>query len=368
MSKKITNILCAVCFSAFLLGFGAACVFGAPVEILVSERRKAAQFPELSAQSVADKSFFDGLEKYFADKFPERDGFRAIKAAVELGVFGKKDSSGVYFADGHISELDKKLSESSVEKAAEKLNSVYSRYLENADCRVYYSVIPDKNYYLAAENGYPSADYERLVSVFTSNVKNMEYIDIFDCLNADSYYKTDTHWRQEALGEVVDTLAEKMNFKADGISGYSARELSDFKGIYASRFPLASMSDRLVCLSSPVTDCAAVYNLETDKKSIGVYDEEKLKGYDKYDVFLSGASALITVENPLASNGRELVIFRDSFGSSLAPLLLGGYQKITLVDLRYISSQLVGDYVDFNGADVLFIYNTQILNQSAVLK
>ena len=57
MSKKITNILCAVCFSAFLLGFGAACVFGAPVEILVSERRKAAQFPELSAQSVT------GLER-----------------------------------------------------------------------------------------------------------------------------------------------------------------------------------------------------------------------------------------------------------------------------------------------------------------
>lgn len=368
MSKKTASILCAMCFSLFILGFGAACVFGAPVDILVSERRRAAKFPELSAQSVADKSFFDGLEKYFADKFPGRDGFRAIKAAVELGVFGKKDSSGIYFADGHISELDKTLSEPSVKKAAEKLNSVYSQHLENADCSVYYSVIPDKNFYLAAENGYPSINYEKLVSLFTSNVKNMDYIDIFDCLNADSYYKTDTHWRQEALGAVVDRLAEEMNFSGKQILSYESREVADFKGIYASRFPLAAMSDKLICLKSLATDSALVYNLEEDKITVGVYNEDKLKGYDKYDVFLSGACALLTVENPLDSNGRELVIFRDSFGSSLAPLLLCGYQKITLIDLRYISSQIIGEYVDFNGCDVLFIYNTQILNQSAVLK
>ena len=89
---------------------------------------------------------------------------------------------------------------------------------------------------------------------------------------------------------------------------------------------------------------------------------------DGYDTFLSGAQALLTVENPLAGTDRRLILFRDSFGSSLAPLLLDSYREITLVDLRYLSSSLLGDYVDFDGADVLFLYSTSILNSAMLLK
>ena len=39
--------------------------------------------------------------------------------------------------------------------------------------------------------------------------------------------------------------------------------------------------------------------------------------------------SLLTVDNPNARTDRELVIFRDSFGSSLAPLLLEGYSRVT---------------------------------------
>ena len=56
------------------------------------------------------------------------------------------------------------------------------------------------------------------------------------------------------------------------------------------------------------------------------------------------------------------------FGSSMAPLLVSDYSKVTLVDTRYIAPKLVGNFVDFEGADVLFLYSTLILNQSAALK
>ena len=89
---------------------------------------------------------------------------------------------------------------------------------------------------------------------------------------------------------------------------------------------------------------------------------------DAYDVFLSGAAALLTVENPLAQTERELILFRDSFGSSLAPLLLSGYRRVTLVDLRYIASSELEKYIDFDDQDVLFLYSTQILNSGAMLR
>jgi hypothetical protein len=80
-------------------------------------------------------------------------------------------------------------------------------------------------------------------------------------------------------------------------------------------------------------------------------------------VFLHGPKSIITIENPESANPKELVIFRDSFGSSIAPLLAGAYSKITLIDIRYVSSLNLGRFIEFSrGCDVLFMYNTGTLN------
>ncbi len=368
MGKKILNIACTVCFSAFIIVLGASFFFREPISVLVSERRKAAQFPEFSFESVMDKSFFDGFESYLTDQFPKRDDFRAVKAAIELKLLGQKDNNGIFLADGHISEIQPTLSESSVENTAKKINSIYEKYLADKNTKVYYSVIPDKNYFLAQQNGYPSLDYEKMIEIFTGSVKNMKYINIFDCLELNNYYRTDTHWRQETLEPVVEKLSAEMGFAAALFSEYKTERLSDFDGVYASRLAFGAETDSLVCLRSKTTEQALVYNMETQEKSVGVYNIGKLSGNDKYDVFLSGATAVISAENPLAKEKKELIIFRDSFGSSLAPLMLSGYSKITLVDIRYISSQILGEYINFENCDVLFLYNTQVLNQSNMLK
>lgn len=360
------NKICIIVFSAFLLVFGAVCLIKEPVDVLVSERRKAAEFPTFSAKTVADKTFFNGLEDYLADNFPLRDKFREIKAVIQMKVFAQKDNGGVYLANGHISQLDSVLNESSVKKTAEKINFIKEKYLDEKNNKIYAAIIPDKNRYLAAENGYPSLDYEKTVEIFKENLDSVEYIDIFDCLDADCYYKTDTHWRQEKLDGVVERLGEKMNFSSQ--SNYTRTELSEFEGVYASRLAFGYEADKIIVLSNESTDLACVNNIEKGEKSVGVYNKAKLGGYDKYDVFLSGATALMTVQNPLAEKERKLILFRDSFASSLAPLLLSEYSQITLVDIRYISSDILGDYVDFENSDVLFIYNTQILNQSSILK
>ena len=76
----------------------------------------------------------------------------------------------------------------------------------------------------------------------------------------------------------------------------------------------------------------------------------------------------MTIDNSNAGSEKELVVFRDSFGSSLAPLLAEGYKKITLVDIRYIQPGVLKSYIDFSGQDVLFIYSTMVLNNSETLK
>lgn len=366
--KKFRNIFGIAFFVIFIFAISASFIIREPISVLVSERRKAAQFPDFSVEKVIDKSFFDGVEDYLTDQFPLRDKFREIKAFIQLKIFNQKDNNGNYYVDGHISEIDEKLNESSVENAAKKINAIYDKYLKDKNNRVFYSIIPDKNYFLAEKNGYPSYDYQKMTDIMKNNVQSMEYIDIFDCLTIDDYYKTDSHWKQENLSAVVERLGEKMGFDALDMSKYTPENFGEFNGVYASRLALEFEPDELICMRNDATDSAVVYNFETQKQHTGVYDLNKFKGNDKYDVFFSGAVPIITAENPLNTDGKELVIFRDSFGSSLAPLLLGSYGKITLIDTRYISSQILGEFVGFENCDVLFIYNTQLINQSSMLK
>ena len=85
-------------------------------------------------------------------------------------------------------------------------------------------------------------------------------------------------------------------------------------------------------------------------------------------MFLAGPTPVTYLENPNATTNKHLIIFRDSFASSLAPLLLEGYAKITLVDLRYMDSSLIPQYVDFAGADVLFLFSARVVNNSMLLR
>ena len=101
-----------------------------------------------------------------------------------------------------------------------------------------------------------------------------------------------------------------------------------------------------------------------------MYTEENIdkERTDAYDVYLDGPESMITIENPNATSKKHLILIRDSFGSSLAPLLVDSYAKITVLDLRYLKFTMfpaVG--IDFTQADVLFLFSTSTLNNAKTL-
>lgn len=49
-------------------------------------------------------------------------------------------------------------------------------------------------------------------------------------------------------------------------------------------------------------------------------------------------------------------------------LLAEDYAKITLVDIRYLPVERIGNYIDFKDQNVLFLYSTSVLNHSETLK
>ena len=82
-------------------------------------------------------------------------------------------------------------------------------------------------------------------------------------------------------------------------------------------------------------------------------------------MFLGGTKALLRIDNPDAQTDLELIVFRDSFGSSMVPLLVQGYKSVYVVDIRYVSPDAVEYYIETEGKDTLFLYSALILNQKA---
>ena len=228
------------------------------------------------------------------------------------------------------------------------------------DNKIYFSIIPDKNYYVS--NGNLKLDYNKLQDMMKSNLTNLNYINIFDKLTLDNYYKTDTHWKEEDLFNVANTIANQMNFDITNNNNV-VNTITTFKGSYAGRLSVTKDIDTIKTISNPSTLNSSVYNYET-KKYTKIYDYDKLKSLDKYDIYLSGASSIIDIVNPTSNSNKELIVFRDSYGSSLVPLLIDGYRKITVIDIRYVSSRILNNYIKFDNQDVLFMYSILTINNS----
>lgn len=367
MSDRRKNITVAIAFIVYFSIFTLLLIFHKPNEISQSERRRLAQLPELSMENIVSLKYMDEFDKYTLDQFPFRDTFRQMKAVTQFSVFHKKDNNGIYIVDNTVSKIEYPLKESSVINAANKFKDLYDTYLSGKDVSVYYSIIPDKNYFIANSNGYPSMDYERLVSLMKKNLDSMKYIDIFDCLSIEDYYSTDTHWRQEKLNKVVEQLSKELGVFEKLTGKYKVNKVNSFYGVYYGQAALPMEADDIYYLTNDVTNSCKVYNYETNKYS-DIYDLEKMKGNDSYELFLSGAVPLLAIENPNAETNKELVIFRDSFASSITPLLVEAYSKITLIDIRYIKSDYLENFITFDNQDVLFLYSTLVINNSTMLK
>ena len=330
-----------------------------------SERRPLAQFPEVSVQNVLSGQFMEDFASYAVDQFPLRDAFRQLKALTAQNLLGQTDNNGIYIEDGSAVKMEYPLNESSLNHALDRFQQLYDLYLTNSG-NIIFSVVPDKGYYLSQESGHLAMDYQVLFDTVEQRLPWATHVDLTQHLSADSYYRTDTHWRQEALLPVVQHLAAALGSQSAAQTQLQTAD-TDFYGVYFGQAALPMDPDALQYLTWDGWESCTVYHHDNGQTT-PIYDLDKAAGKDPYDLFLSGGMAVQTITNPQGEAGKHLVVFRDSFGSSLVPLLVPGYETVTLVDTRYIFPDQVGNYVSFESADILMLYSVSVLNSSSTLR
>ena len=364
--KIMTVVFCVILLVGFVLN-----VVTPDKEISYTERRPLDQMPELNREFIFSKDTGEVLEEYLLDQFWNRDGVRGLKVWFDTKILKKTDVNGLYQIGDHLFKTDYPINENSVIKATEKMKAIQEKFFGQTN-QVAFSVIPDKAHYAPNRDQYLSLDYDKMQTLLAEGVKNrgMGYVDLESTLELDDYYYTDLHWKQESLKETVDVIWKHFGIDAElDMDGFTINDYAPFYGAYYGQIASGGEGDRLIWLNDEEINAMIVKDFDEMKESKDiVYAEEKLGTVDSYELFFGGNSPLIVIDNPNCETGDRLILFRDSFGSAIAPLLAKEYSQVVLVDLRFVGYEYLGNFVDFEDADVLFMWGQAIYNDSTMIR
>lgn len=351
-------------FSLFVLTVLCLTKIGSPDAYSTVEKRPLAQPPRnISLSSLIDKSSIEQFEDFTVDQFPFREPFRSVKANVALKVLRQKQNNGYAIENGSIAQIKTAFDRQSIDRSIGRLAYITERYLQGSGGRLYFALIPDKNYYFAKQYGYPSPDYDSLTAQIKTALPDAILIDLFGSLSIEDYYLTDWHWDQSRLDDVLHVLGESIGFADRLPSDYQRIELYPFRGGYHDQSGLYPPPETMVYLSNETIASLSVYNYATSKTG-GVYHPDLFDSDTPYDFFMEGLQGLQRIDNPTSQSDRELIVFRDSYASPLLPLIAQAYRTVYVVDIRNVLPSALGSLLDFKGRDVLFLFSTTVLDSN----
>lgn len=340
--KKLLIII----FVSFISLFGFISLFNKE-EISIYERRKLKAFPKIKDNN----NFFDDLDKYLSDHFIFRQDFREVKGFVNYNLFNISINNKVTIKDDYLFELTE-TNYKSLDNIVAKVNDIVEKF-NISDYE--FIAIPLKNHYAGLDN--VSEEIDEYLGVRMDN-----YHSLKDLLSLSDYYHTDIHLKQDRLGSAVSKILELCDVEEKDIE-YSFNTYDKFYGSLYAKMAISMKPDTITYLTNDLLDSIKVYSVE-DKDLLDVYNVSELESLDPYSIYLNGPKAYLKIVNKNVED-RKLIIFRDSYTSSIAPLLVPYFSEIELIDLRYYGSDLLK--IDGN-TKVLFIYGSEVLNNSFSIK
>lgn len=333
--KKRTGLAPLIAIAVILLGLSVGSFFLTPDRAFSENENRYLQLtPKLSWDTVMSGDFMEDMEEYTSDQIVFRDLWTATRSLLQRAE-GKEDISGTYL--GAEGRYFAKVTEDSFNRAGLKKNAGYIREFFAASgksCRA--MIVPSPAGVLRdmlPENApyYDEAGaFERLDAALGGSL-----LDVRETLAdvEDPYYHTDHHWTTMGAQAAYRRWAE--------VTGHTVREdalvcaTEAFQGTLYSKVLLPDSVYDSVYYAPEITAESVV----CDGKDGTLYDRDALTRKDKYELFLGGnyGQCVITTGT---ENGKHLLLVKDSFANSFVPFLLGDYETVTMIDLRYFRGSM----------------------------
>ncbi|MBU5437783.1 hypothetical protein KQI42_07175 [Tissierella sp. MSJ-40] len=329
-----------------------------------SENRVLEQKPEFSIRKVLKGRYTLDYEKYISDQFPFREFFIGVKSDCER-LMGKQENNGVYLGkNGYLMEEFKKPKLEEFKRKIENINSFADSNL-NTNTNIYFMLVPNSVKIL--EQQLPlfapvDDEFVYINKVKDSLHKNIKFVDIYNILNSKKdeyiYYKTDHHWTTKSAFYAYEELAKYMKFTPYLESDFHIKRVTDnFYGSLYSKSGFRHLSPDSIDIYIPKRNEDYIVKFYDKKKtSNSIYEMDNLNKKDKYTIFFGGNHPLIKI-NKNISNGRKLLVIKDSYANNLIPFLMGHFNEIYVMDLRYYNDNLSGFLKKQEIDDILILYN-----------
>ena len=120
MNDKLKNVVVTIAFVFIIVFFFIANIIKKDDTISIAERRKLEQFPQISAKTVFNGTFFNKFNKYTTDQFVQREEFRKLKINAEFKLLRKSDYNNLYQYGDYIISQTYPLNEKSVLNISKK--------------------------------------------------------------------------------------------------------------------------------------------------------------------------------------------------------------------------------------------------------
>ncbi len=347
-----------------------------------NENRYLEKMPEFNFDTVTDKSFMTKFENFFADRIVLREQWIGLMNDFDR-ILGKKEIKGIFTEDGRMIQ-SWRTSDYSADSVSKNLSAMESFAEKYPKMKMYFMLAPNAQeiYSDTLPTNCGAADQKQFIKNCYDSLPSLTNIDVYSGLlaakNEYIYYRTDHHWTSYGAYIGYKAAASAMKFTAYNEDKFSVEHASnEFRGTLYSKTLDNSITPDTIDIYALANNepqvKVSVYKsgAEPDSTYDSLYFREFLDVKDKYSTFLGQNVPRIDIDSdiPQENDKGSLLIFKDSYAHSLIPFLAKNYSHITVLDLRYINSDLSNIGVNLKDYEnVLFMYNVITFSQDTNVK
>jgi hypothetical protein len=338
--KKTGNIVyIVICLFVCVLPFAGMTVYRTDT---TTENKTLASLPEWTKDGAFNKDFFEELSSYFEDHFAFRQELVSADAEIQSKVFGVSNVDTVmvgekgwlYYTDTVDNFLGQNtMTERQVYNTVHNL-SLLQQYVTENGAKFVFTVAPNKNS-LYGENMPYYASYK------ASDVKNINlltpkfaeaginYVDLYEPFQREDevlYLKRDSHWNNKGAVLAYDTILDSLMLEHENYETVTAvREEKEYGDLNKMLYPLTAQPEWN-------------YYYQNDSNWSYVSEDENVE------------AAWIETEN---SNGEgSLLMFRDSFGNTLLPLMA---EQFATASFSKSTPYRIAEYMESSKPDLVIV-------------
>lgn len=229
------------------------------------------------------------------------------------------------------------------------------------DVKVYNMVIPTcSDFYVPDDiTGFTSSQKEK-IDYIAERLKNITNVDVYSALDSHQneyiFTRTDYHWQPLGGYYAAEAFA-----KTAGISDFAP--LSDYTKVTKEGY-VGSLGLYCPILKTDPEPFTMYISPNDGALKTTYYNTAFQNGYESdlfitrdagafYCSFLGSDDRIAKIETD-CTNGKTLVVMKESYGNAVIPFLTQAYQTIYVCDVRYFDLNAVQFCKDVGATDLLF--------------